>query len=181
MVVLREHGYTWVLDADIDECFDSLDHELLQSFFDQLVADPITRRLIRQWLRIGRLDPEIPKGIPLGAVISPLLCNLYLHQLDQRLTDWGYRWVRYADDFCVFCVSEQQARRAKQDVAEVLQELKLQLEPSKTIITTFDAGFDYLGVNFEGHSYHYLWRDKRVEVEDGFDWLFYEYGPDGYQ
>ena len=181
VVVLRENGYRWVLDGDIDECFDSLDHALMQTFFNQLVDDPITRRLIRQWLQVGRRDPEVPKGIPLGAVISPLLCNLYLHRLDQRLTDLGYRWVRYADDFCVFCVNERRTRQAWEDVVAILCDLKLQLEPQKTRLTTFDQGFDYLGVSFEGNAYSYLWKDKRIEVEDGFDWTFYDYVPDGYR
>jgi group II intron reverse transcriptase/maturase len=181
VVILRENGYRWVLDADIDDCFDSLDHTLTEAYFNQLVEDPITRRLIRQWLRVGRLDPTIPRGIPLGAVISPLLCNLYLHRLDQRLTDLGYRWVRYADDFCVFCVNKNRARWAKADVAEILQDLRLRLEPRKTHITTFDDGFEYLGVLFEGNAYSYLWKDKRIEVEDGFDWTFYDYVPDGYR
>lgn len=181
VVVLRENGYGWVLDADIDECFDSLDHELLEKFFGQWVSDPITRRLLRQWLAVGRRDPAVARGIPLGAVISPLLCNLYLHRLDRRLTALGYRWVRYADDFCLFCVNERRVRQAKRDVREILQDLKLRLEPHKTALTTFAEGFDYLGVRFEGNVYSYLWKDKRIEVQGDFDWLFYDYVPDGYE
>ncbi|MEA3309788.1 MAG: reverse transcriptase domain-containing protein [Chloroflexota bacterium] len=181
VVLLRENGYRWVLDADVDECFDSLDHALIQTFFNQLVTDPITRRLIRQWLLVGRRDPEVPKGIPLGSVISPLLANLYLHRVDQRLTDFGYRWVRYADDFCVFTVNQQRGKQSWRDVAALLTELRLQLEPHKTCLTTFDEGFDYLGVHFEGNMYSYLWQDKRIEVKDDFDWLFYDYVPDGYR
>jgi CRISPR-associated protein Cas1 len=181
IVLLRVNGYRWVLDADIDECFDSLDHELIQRFFNQSVPAPIVRRLIRQWLAVGRRDPEVPKGLPLGAVISPLLCNITLHRLDRRLADLGYREVRYADDFCVFCESEREAERAWCDTAAILADLRLQLEPQKTAIASFEQGFDYLGVRFEGDRYSYLWKDKRIEVEGDFDWLFYDYLPDGYR
>jgi group II intron reverse transcriptase/maturase len=181
IVLLRVNGFRWVLDADIDECFDSLDHELTQRFFEQHVKDPIVRRLIGQWLEIGRRDPDVPKGIALGAVVSPLLCNVYLHRLDVRLTELGYREIRYADDFCVFCESQEKAREAWSDTAAILGELRLALEPNKTAIASFDDGFDYLGVWFERDVYSYQWRDKRIEVEGGFDWLFYDYLPDGYR
>lgn len=181
IVLLRENDFRWVLDGDIDECFDSLDHELMLRFFEQEVHDPIVRRLVRQWLEVGRRDPDVPKGIPLGAVISPLLCNVYLHQLDLRLTGLGYQLVRYADDFCAFCESERRARQARSDTAEILTELRLRLEPSKTKIAFFDEGFDYLGVWFERDEYSYQWKDKRIEVKGDFDWLFYDYVPDGYR
>jgi group II intron reverse transcriptase/maturase len=181
VVLLRVNGYRWVLDADVDECFDSLDHELMQHFFNQHVEDPIVRRLVRQWLEVGRRDPEVPKGIPLGAVISPLLCNIYLHRVDVRLAELGYHEVRYADDFCVFCESEQRANQARTDTAAILEDLRLVLEPNKTVIASFDEGFDYLGVWFERDTYSYLWNDKRIEVEGGFDWLFYDYLPDKYR
>jgi RNA-directed DNA polymerase len=181
VVLLRVNGYRWVLDADIDECFDSLGHELTQRFFNYHVEDPIVRRLVSQWLEVGRRDPEVPKGIPLGAVISPLLCNIYLHRVDVRLNDLGYQEVRYADDFCVFCESEQGAEQARSDTAAILEDLRLTLEPNKTKIASFDEGFDYLGVWFERDTYSYLWRDKRIEVEGGFDWLFYDYLPEKYR
>lgn len=181
IVLFRINGYRWVLDADVDECFDSLDHELMRRFFEQHVEDPIVRRLIAQWLGIGRRDPEVPKGIPLGCVISPLLCNIYLHRVDVRLAELGYREVRYADDFCVFCKSERRARQAWADTAAILRDLRLILEPNKTAIAHFDDGFDYLGVWFERDEYSYLWKDKRIKVEGEFDWLFYDYLPDGYR
>jgi group II intron reverse transcriptase/maturase len=181
VVLLRVNGYRWVLDADVDECFDSLDHELMQRFFNQHVEDPIVRRLVRQWLEVGRRDPEVPKGIPLGCVISPLLCNIYLHRVDVRLAELGYREVRYADDFCVFCESEQVAEQARSDTAAILEDLRLILEPNKTVIASFDEGFDYLGVWFERDTYSYLWRDKRITVEGEFDWHFYDYLPDKYR
>ena len=181
IVLLRENGFWWVLDGDIDECFDSLDHELMLRFFEQEVHDPIVRRLVRLWLKVGRRDPDVPKGIPLGAVISPLLCNVYLHQLDLQLTRLGYRLTRYADDFCAFCESQRRARQAWADSDEILDEMRLRLEPNKTKIASFDEGFDYLGVWFERDEYSYQWKDKRIEVKGDFNWLFYDYIPDGYR
>lgn len=181
IVILRENGYRWVLDGDVDECFDSLDHALMRQFFEREIDDPIVRRLVQQWLDVGRYTPDAAKGIALGAVISPLLCNVYLHHLDLRLTELGYRLVRYADDFCVFCESEARAQQARQDTEAILQSLRLKLEPNKTRVTTFDAGFLYLGVWFEGDAYSYQWKDKRIEVQGEFDWLFYDYVPDGYR
>lgn len=164
IVLLRENGFWWVLDGDIDACFDSLDNDLLMGFVREEIDDPIVLRLMEQWLRIGRRDPERAVGIPLGAVISPLWCNVYLHRLDLGLTDLGYQQVRYADDFCVFCESERRARQARSDTAGILEELRLRLEPNKTRIVSFDEGFDYLGVWFERDEYSYQWKDKRIEV-----------------
>ena len=178
----RDAGRQWVLDADIDECFDSLDHGLLMEFVREELDDPIVLRLMEQWLRIGRRDPERAVGIPLGAVISPLLCNVYLHRLDLGLTGRGYRPVRYADDFCVFCASRTEVEAAWRDTEHILAGLKLQLEPRKTAIAHFDEGFDYLGVHFYRDAYSFLCEDKRIEVKGGFDrQLFYDYAPDGYR
>lgn len=176
----RDAGFTWVLDADIDECFDSLDHKLLVSFVRQQVDDAIVLRLIESWLRVARRDPDVARGIPLGAVISPLLCNVYLHRLDEALVRAGWFVVRYADDFVVLCHTEADAWAALDDTTAVLKSLKLTLEPSKTAVTNFDVGFDYLGVHFERDEYSYLWEGKRITVEGDFpDFLFaYEPGYD---
>ncbi|RLC70971.1 MAG: group II intron reverse transcriptase/maturase [Chloroflexi bacterium] len=176
----RDAGLTWVLDADIDECFDSLDHGLIVKFVREQVDDPITLRLIESWLRVGRRDPDLARGIPMGAIISPLLCNLYLHNLDLALVGLGYIVVRYADDFVALCRTEEKAIAAERDTAAILQPLKLQLEPSKTTVTSFDAGFDYLGVHFERDEYSYLWAGKRITVEGDFPDFLFAYGP-GYE
>ncbi len=178
----RDAGRQWVLNADIDACFDSLDHALLLDFIRQEIDDPIVLRLIQQWLRVGQRDPERAVGVPLGAVLSPLWCNVYLHRLDQALTGQGYALVRYADDFCVFCATPAEAEAAWQDTARVLADLKLRLEPRKTAITSFARGFDYLGIRFYRDTYSFLCQGKRVEIEGDFDdRLFYDYVPDGYE
>jgi group II intron reverse transcriptase/maturase len=181
IVAYRDEGLTSVLDADIDECFDSLDHGFIMDFVRETVDDPIVLRLIELWLCQGRRHPDDVRGIPQGAVISPLLCNVYLHRLDLGLCERGYVIVRYADDWIALCASEAEARRAWQDAEQILADLKLQYEPFKTHLTSFDAGFEYLGVTFYRRTYSYDYQSKRIEVEGPFDgWLFSQTGPQGY-
>ncbi len=177
----RDTGLQWVLDADIDECFGSLDHELLSGFIREEIDDPVVLRLIEQWLRVGQRNPDKAVGIPLGAVLSPLWCNVYLHRLDVGLVERGYSPARYADDFCTFCADRAEAEAALEDTTHILAGLKLRLEPNKTAITSFDEGFDFLGIHFYRDAYSFVAADKRVEVEGDFDAeLFYDYVPEGY-
>ena len=180
IIAHREAGRQWVLDADIDNCFPSLKHHLILRFFQQKVDDPVITGLIKQWMAQGEASPGI--GISLGAVISPLLCNILLHQLDLRLIEAGYSPVRYADDFCVFCETRSQAEKAMKRTAFALKKLRLALEPNKTNITHFNDGFDFLGVHFYRDTYSFEAVDKKVEVKGAFDpKLFYDYVPEGYQ
>lgn len=174
----RDMGYRWVLDADIDECFDSLDHGVIMEQVEREVRDPIVLRLLDEWLLVGRRDSDQPVGIPLGAVISPLLCNVTLHALDTAYAVAGHRLVRYADDFVVLCASQAEAEQAHAVGAEALEYLRLRYEPTKTAITTFERGFDYLGVHFHDDAYTYLWRNVRVTVDGDLPDFLYPYGPD---
>jgi len=175
----RDQGRLWVLDADIDNCFPSLKHPLIEKFFGQKIKDPLVLRLIHQWNVIGETSPGV--GISLGAVISPLLCNIYLHRLDAELMKAGYVLVRYADDFCIFAASRAEAEHAMQITAKILEKLELQFEPNKTNITHFDEGFDFLGVHFYRDTYSFEAQEKKVEVRGAFDPdLFYDYVPEGY-
>jgi group II intron reverse transcriptase/maturase len=176
--IWRDAGYRWVLDADIDECFDSLDHAVILDRLRARVSDAILLRLVEGWLQVGRRDPDRALGIPLGAVISPLLCNLTLHELDVALTRAGYRPIRYADDFVVLCRTEREARQAEQVSAKALARLRLRLEPQKTAVVPFRQGFDYLGVHFEGDAYQYVWANKRITVEGDFPDFLFAYGPE---
>ena len=83
-----------------------------------------------------------------------------------------------ADDFVVLCQTEGDAHAARDDTATALKSLKLTLEPSKTGVTEFDAGFDYLGVHFERDEYSYLWEGKRITVEGDFPDFLFAYGPE---
>lgn len=198
VVRARDSGRRWVLDADIDEFFHSLDHHLLYRFLQETIDDEPLLRLFREWLIVGRPDSAWATGTPLGAIVSPLLSNIYLHYLDLVMTGalpkFGYydpaidrqrrNWVyiRYADDFVVLCRSREQAELALKWVETTLATLLLYLEPSKTVITTFDQGFEYLGCVFKGDEFYFEREGARITVRDEVDWeLFYRYGPEGYE
>ena len=179
IVNLREAGRPWVLDADIDAFFDNVDHRMLTKTLRADLDDPVLLRLIDGWLKMGRVRQDVPKGIPMGSPLSPLLANVYLHPLDVALVARGWDSVRYADDFVVLTTSRGQLLLVYRQVEEILGSLGLQYEPSKTRLTSFDEGFDFLGVRFYRDTYTYAWEDKNVEVEgDKVDWLFSRYGPD---
>ncbi|GAB4282032.1 MAG: hypothetical protein Kow0080_35840 [Candidatus Promineifilaceae bacterium] len=175
----RKQGHVWVLDADIDDFFNQVNHTLLHQFLQEDLPDQSLMPLINQWLKIGRSHPDKPVGIPMGSPLSPLLANVYLHRLDEALTGDGYILIRYADDFILLNRSRQQAEQSHKRTAEILNTLHLQLEPAKTRITSFDEGFDFIGVHFEETLYWYNWQNKRIEIhDDNTDWLFNNFGPD---
>jgi group II intron reverse transcriptase/maturase len=179
----RDRGHGWLLDADIDNCFDSLDHGVLWPLIEQEVWDPAVLRLLGQWLEVGVVDRKNGKGVSQGMPISPLLCNIYLHELDVRLALRARRaLVRYADDFVVLERSREEAERCWELTDGYLAEIKLALKPAKTAIATFDEGFDFLGVHFQGDSYSYTWEEKRIEVSGGMGplWSLWDYFPHGY-
>ncbi len=97
-----EAGYRWVVDADIDAFFDSVDHELLIAKVKRFIKDADVLRLIDLWIRAEVWDGEsvkvINKGIPQGSSVSPVLANLFLDELDEAMLNKGYRYIRYADD-----------------------------------------------------------------------------------
>ncbi len=179
ITTLRRQGYQHVLDADIDDFFNQVDHNLLRQFLQQDLPDDSLMPLLNQWLKAGRPNATVAKGIPMGAPHSPLLANILLHRLDLKLSKQGYALARYADDFIVLTRTQAQAKQAYHAVAAVLAALKLRYEPTKTALTSFDTGFDFLGVHFEETWYWYIWGDKRVQVrDDQEDWLFTRYGPE---
>jgi CRISPR-associated protein Cas1 len=163
----RDRGYEWVLDADIVKYFDSIQHHRLFAEVEERIRPPdlILSRprfglrsaifaLLEAWVTAGILTPGglvFPdKGIPQGAVVSPILANIYLDDFDEILMAAGVKLVRYADDFVVLAKREQDILRAQAEVAEVLDSMDLQLHPDKTQITNFDRGFRFLGHAFVG-------------------------------
>lgn len=179
ILVLRVNEYLHVLDADIDDFFNQVDHGLLLDFLRADLPDRSLLGLIQAWLRVGRPDPDEARGIPMGSPLSPLLANVYLHRLDCRVQALGFQMVRYADDFLVFAETRADAERAYREVEAILADLRLIYEPSKTRLTSFEEGFHFVGVAFQGDTYEYVWQNKRIEVSGTeVDWLFSRYGPD---
>jgi group II intron reverse transcriptase/maturase len=176
----RRRGLRWVLDADITACFDSLDHAILLELIRRVIDDWFVLNLTELWLKAGRKHRHQALGVPMGGVLSPLWCNIYLHQLDAHLTTNRWCMVRYADDFIVLTRTPEEAQHAWQVVEGALEKLKLQLSPRKTRLASFDEGFEFLGVTYQGDSYAYTWRNKRIEVTGHkLGWL-YRCPPDFY-
>src|SRR5438874_6263501 len=149
MVGITSRKVNWILDADIRSFFDTVSHEWLIRFVEHRVGDKRIVRLIRKWLRAGVLEDGAvtvsDRGTGQGAVISPLLANIYLHYV---LDLWAERWrrreatgdmiiVRYADDFIVGFQHEADARRFWDDMRKRFEEFSLLLNPEKTRLIEF--------------------------------------------
>lgn len=153
---LIEAGFAFVVDADIEGYFDSIPHERLMERVAERISDGRVLDLIRLWLGQDILDGvkrwTPAAGTPQGAVISPLLANLYLHPLDERLAALGHRMVRYADDFVVLCRSREEADAALAEIRRWVAQAGLRLHPEKTHLgdcRQAGEGFDFLGYRFE--------------------------------
>jgi group II intron reverse transcriptase/maturase len=156
IIHFRDAGFRWLVDADISACFDNISHDLVIDLIAQRVADGNILNIVRLFLTAGVLQNGIllpvDKGTPQGGVISPLLANIVLHQLDLRLTQADFRFVRFADDFVVLCRSELLAEQALAFVDETLHShLSLHLSLEKSSVTSFFRGFDFLGFHFSAN------------------------------
>ena len=156
VVRLLKAGYTYVVDADLKAYFDSIPQDRLMREVRRYIADGQLLEVIERFLSqdilegMSRWTPE--GGTPQGAVISPLLANLYLHPVDEAMEAAGYRMIRYADDFVICCRNEAEADKALQKVQQLVEERGLELHPEKTrVVDTTKAGegFDFLGYHFE--------------------------------
>jgi CRISP-associated protein Cas1 len=149
---LRDSGYTWVVEADIDNYFDSIDHEILFSKLVEVLPDVRINELIRQWIKARIYDGQrlwtIEKGLPQGLPISPFLANLFLDDFDEKLLEGGRKLIRFADDFVILCKSKPKAESALRLSVKLIQELKLSFNEEKTRVTNFSEGFKYLGATF---------------------------------
>jgi RNA-directed DNA polymerase len=150
---LLKAGYLWVVDADLKSYFDTIPHDRLMARLGEHVSDGRMLSLVRGYLEQKVMDglaewtPE--GGTPQGAVISPLLANLYLNPLDHLMAAHGFEMVRYADDFVILCQSQEQAQRALSLVAAWTEMEGLTLHPEKTrIVHGAETGFDFLGYHF---------------------------------
>lgn len=147
-----EQGYRWVVDADIDAFFDTVDHGLMLEKCRRLITDQRILELVEMWLKAevwdGTAISVLEKGLPQGSPVSPVLANLFLDELDEAMLARGYRFIRYADDYVVLCKSRQEAQDALELSERVLEKLLLSLDEAD--IVNFEQGFTYLGVTFAG-------------------------------
>ena len=153
---LIEAGATYVVDADLAGYFDSIPHDQLMARIEERISDGRVLALVRGWLAqdvlqgMKRWRPTA--GTPQGAVISPLLANIYLHPLDALMAARGHRMVRYADDLVVLCESRAAAEAALAEIRQWVADNGLSLHPDKTRLGDCrqpGEGFDFLGYRFE--------------------------------
>jgi RNA-directed DNA polymerase len=153
--LLLKAGYTMVIDADVRSFFDSIPKEELKELVEVQVADGRVLSLIAAYLNqevMDGLEGWIPeRGTPQGAIISPLLANVYLDPLDHLMAAKGCQMIRYADDFVILCRHEDEAKRILRVVRDWTAQAGLELHPEKTRIVdaTKPGGFDFLGYHFE--------------------------------
>ena len=148
-------GYRYVVDADLKSYFDTIPKARLMTRVREKVSDRRVLRLVEMYLEQGVLDGlrewTPATGTPQGAVLSPLLANIYLNPLDHALTDAGFAIVRYADDFVILCKTREAADKALDSVRQWVVENGLTLHPTKTkIVDASTEGFDFLGYHFRG-------------------------------
>src|SRR5437879_1830162 len=152
---LLRAGYTWVVDADLKSYFDTIPHQQMLERVSEKVSDGRVLELLKAYLTQKVMEttkswtPE--GGTPQGAVISPLLSNLFLNPLDQQMAQQGSEMVRYADDFVILCRSQGEAAAVLERVRQWAEQAGLRLHPVKTRIVdaTQRGGFDFLGYHFE--------------------------------
>ncbi len=153
--LLREER-TWCVDLDFKSYFDTIPHERLLGLVQQRMVGSSVLALLEQSLKAGVLEElkgwqPTERGTPQGAVISPLLANLYLNPLDHQMVRQGWQMVRYADDLVVLCRSREEAQQALGYLCQWAEQAGLTVHPTKTRIVNVQAeGFDFLGWHFRG-------------------------------
>ncbi|UCZ52424.1 group II intron reverse transcriptase/maturase [Bacillus shivajii] len=150
-------GYHYVIDADLQSYFDTIPHDKLEQQIRKRVTDGSIIELIHRFLEAGVMVgdhyEDTPEGAPQGGVLSPLLSNIYLHQLDQLMTERGHRIVRFADDFIILCKSPKSVERVMRSVSRFLEEeLSLTVNQEKTkVVDAMKEPFTFLGYEFIGN------------------------------
>lgn len=149
-----ESGYNYIYDADIKGFFDNIPHKSLMGILKKYISDRTALGLIEQFLKAGYMEDgkvlDIESGTPQGGVISPLLANTYLNELDWELDLHGLRFVRYADDFLIFAKSKADIQNAIDITKAKLNELGLEIAEGKTKVVDFKKDdFDFLGFTFQ--------------------------------
>ena len=153
---LVKAGYKYTVDVDLKSYFDTIPHDLLIKELRKYVADNQVIGLVEKFLQAEIVDEKdrwVPQtGAPQGAIISPLLSNLYLNDLDHVMAGQGYQMTRYADDLVIQCRTREEAESALALVSDWITERGLLLHPTKTKIVHVDEeGFEFLGYRFIKH------------------------------
>jgi RNA-directed DNA polymerase len=156
---LLKAGKEWVVDADLKAYFDTIPQDKLKNLLEEQIADTAVLELINKMLQQGVMETgkgwqPTEKGTPQGAVVSPLLANIYLNPLDHLMARQGKEMVRYADDFVILCGTRAEAQEVLEQLRQWTEAAGLSLHPTKTRIVDASqrGGFDFLGYHFErGH------------------------------
>jgi len=151
-------GKRWVAESDVSDCFGAIPHDRLMSAIEERIVDRHVLKLLRAMLRSGVMEDgsltRTVTGTPQGGVISPCLCNVYLHRLDRQWTERGHGvLVRYADDVLALCRTRAEAEAALTALRTIVAELGLELKDAKTRIVHLEEGGE--GVDFLG--FHHRW------------------------
>ena len=162
---LLKAGYVHVVDADLKGYFDSIPHDRLMQRLQEKIADGPVLQLIESFLKADIMDEASQwtpqQGAPQGAVLSPLLSNVYLDPLDHLVAQAGFEMVRYADDFVILCRTVEDAAKALELVRQWTSDNGLTLHPTKTqVVDARTTGFSFLGYTFRGR--HRWPRDKSL-------------------
>jgi RNA-directed DNA polymerase len=167
---LLKQGHTIVVDADLKGYFDSIPHDGLMTRLKEKIADGSVLSLIESFLKANIMDgleEWTPiTGAPQGAVLSPLLSNIYLDPLDHQVARSGFEMVRYADDFVILCRTAEEASRALELVQTWVSDNGLMLHPTKTKVVNAEIeGFDFLGYHFRGKK-HWPREKSQMRLKD---------------
>lgn len=151
----RQRGYVYGVKADIASFFDSINREILLKKVEQIIADKKIQFLIKKAINAPIVDRkgrylDITIGIPQGAIISPMLSNLYLNSFDRSIAKKDRRLIRYCDDFLVLTDNPQSILQITQDVKANLETIHLKLKNNKILPIDFNRGFRFLGYGFKG-------------------------------
>lgn len=147
---LQNKKYSFILKLDIDNYFDTINHEILFKRVFPLIPDDEVFRLVQLCVKMGMVNKQkeweqIEQGVPQGAILSPLLANFYLHSFDQFVLSRTKMYVRYADDFIILCKTQEEAEKLLAECSTFLQE-RLKLKLNEPVISKTQEGIEFLGV-----------------------------------
>lgn len=176
---IRNQKMIWAVRRDIDNFFDSIDHDKLLAAFSDLIGGEIPlMELVALWLRMGLIDKKgrwrnVEAGVRQGHIISPLLANLYLHPLDLFVEKFNVGWVRYADDYLIQGLSREEAEHADSEVLDFLERQCMLCvnDRNEQPISSIDQGFTFLGVYFYGEK-RVIAQEKINKIGRKIEWLF---------